>query len=47
MTAEVLAESHLGQDIQSQTFWDNVINSIRPRIDEYELLLDSVLQAKS
>ena len=47
MTAEVLAESHLGQDIQSQTFWDNVINSIRPRIDEYELLLDTVLQAKS
>jgi oligoendopeptidase F len=43
MTAEDLAERHLGFDIQSQSFWDNVIDSIHPRIDEYERLLNSVL----
>ena len=47
MTAEDLADRHLGRDIQSQAFWDSVINTIRPRIDEYEHLLDSVLQANS
>ncbi len=45
MTAEDLAERHLGFDIQNQSFWDGVVHSIRPRIDEYERLLDSVLQA--
>ena len=44
MTAENLAESHLSRDITSQNFWDNVIETIRPRVDEYERLLDQVLR---
>ena len=39
MTAEDLADQHLGSDIRDETFWDEVINSMGPRIDAYENLL--------
>ena len=39
MTAEDLADQHLGADIRDETFWDEVINSMGPRIDAYENLL--------
>ena len=39
MTAENLATHHLGCDIRDQAFWDEVIDSISPRVDAYEKLL--------
>ena len=42
MTAENLATHHLGCDIRDQAFWDEVIDSISPRVDAYEKLLSLV-----
>ena len=40
MTAEDLAAKHLGSDIRKGIFWDEVINSISSRVDDYERLLN-------
>ena len=40
MTAEDLAAKHLGSDIRKGIFWDEVINSMCSRVDDYERLLN-------
>ena len=42
MTAEDLAEEHLGVRIDESEFWQETVASLAPRVDEFERLLDEI-----
>ena len=40
LTAEELAEKHLGVDLSAESFWQETIDSLRSRVDAFESLLE-------
>ena len=42
MTAEELARSHLAVDLTDEEFWLRTVNSMAPRVDAFETLLDEL-----
>ncbi|MCB1739147.1 MAG: M3 family oligoendopeptidase [Gammaproteobacteria bacterium] len=44
MRAEDIASTHLGVDLRSPRFWVDTLNSLAPRVDEFEATLDELAQ---
>jgi oligoendopeptidase F len=40
MTAEELTQKHLGQSLIQESFWQQSIDNIKLKIEQFELLLD-------
>ena len=46
MTAEQLAKRHLDVDLTQEAFWQQTVESLAPRVDAFEALLDELDPAK-